>query len=247
MSSLIVSWSSINLLFENSSIRYSWTLFNSSISWRLLIRASRRSRICSDSCSRRSCWSCRDCSSLAIVWSISLRWESIIPVNSWILLLSESAWNSCFWISALKSARICSFCLSRRILILSFSLSRLDFRFGANFVHLRVSPYLSDTQERTELATNFLHKSDKLVSGLLVLLAPEWTVVKIALFRWSHRRVPHRTSTKAPYLCRRTHPGRSLQKSLSSRSCRGGLAHNLWEGCVSQLDTTPHCAGAHWV
>ena len=52
--------------------------------------------------------------------------------------------------------------------------------------------------------------------------------MKIALFRFSHRRVPHRTSTKAPYPCRRIHPGRSLCKSLSSRSCRGAWAHGLY-------------------
>ena len=60
---------------------------------------------------------------------MSLRWDSIIPFHSWILLLSEQAWNSCFWISVLTSARFCSFCLSKRILILSFSISRLDFPF----------------------------------------------------------------------------------------------------------------------
>ena len=38
VSSLIVSWFSINSLLENSSTRNSWALFNSSISWRLLIR-----------------------------------------------------------------------------------------------------------------------------------------------------------------------------------------------------------------
>ena len=84
---------------------------------------------CSDSCSWRSSWSRRRCSSLAIVWSISLRWDTIIPFNSWILLLSESAWTSCSWISVLTSARICSFYLSRRFLILSLSMSRLDFCF----------------------------------------------------------------------------------------------------------------------
>ena len=32
-------------------------------------------------------------------------------------------------------------------------------------------------------------------------------MVKVALFRWSHRRVPRHTSTKATRLCRRTAPG----------------------------------------
>ena len=43
-------------------------------------------------------------------------------------------------------------------------------------------------------------------------------MVNIALFRQSHRRIRHHTSTKAPFLCRGIHPGRSLQKSLSGRS-----------------------------
>ena len=34
--------------------------------------------------------------------------------------------------------------------------------------------------------------------------------------------------------------------SLSSRSCRGGWAHNLREGCVSPRGNTPHCAWVQW-
>ena len=37
---------------------------------------------------------------------------------------------------------------------------------------------------------------------------------RLALFWQAHRRVPHRTSTTVPCLCRRIHSGRSLQKSL---------------------------------
>ena len=92
-------------------------------------------------------WSRLDCSHPVKEWSISIRWESIVPVNSWILLLSDSAWSLCFWISDLTPARICSFCLSRRRLICSLSGSRLDFRFWDKFelgsytgfpVHVRV-------------------------------------------------------------------------------------------------------------
>ena len=43
----------------------------------------------------------------------------------------------------------------------------------ANKVHARVSPFLRERQTGTDLATNFLQKSDKLVYGPLVLLAPE--------------------------------------------------------------------------
>ena len=44
--------------------------------------------------------------------------------------------------------------------------------FDTNQVRIRVSPYLC-VRKRTELAINFLHESDKLVSGSRVLLAPE--------------------------------------------------------------------------
>ena len=119
----------------------------------------------------------------------------------------------------------------------------LSFLARTKFVYGSLSPFLC-VRKRTELATNFLQESDKLVSGSLVLLAPEWTVVKIALFRWSHRRVPRHTSTKAPYPCRQIHPGRSSQKSLSSGSRQGRWAHNLWEDGVSPWGNTPRCGKA---
>ena len=61
-------------------------------------------------------------------------------------------------------------------MIRSFSESRLGFSLLhelSDQVRARVSPFLSDTQKRTELATNFLQKGDKLVFGPLVLLVPE--------------------------------------------------------------------------
>ena len=125
MSSRMVSRSSINLLLENSSNVDPWHRVNSSSSLRLFRRASRSSRFCSESCSWSRRRSRRSCSSLAILWSISLCWDPIIPFN----LQSESAWTSCFWISVLTSPRICCSCQSRRILILSFSIAWLDFRF----------------------------------------------------------------------------------------------------------------------
>ena len=53
--------------------------------------------------------------------------DSIISFNFWILLLWWSAWNSYFRISAWQSARICSFCRSKRILIWLLSESRRGF------------------------------------------------------------------------------------------------------------------------
>ena len=114
VSSRIVSRSSTNLLLENSLNVDPWNRSNSSVSLRLFIWSPRRSRFWSDNCSWRSCWFRRSCSSPARAWSFSLRWDFIIPLTSWILLLSESVWNSCSWISALESARICSFCRSKK-------------------------------------------------------------------------------------------------------------------------------------
>ena len=84
-SSRIVSRSSTNLRLAIVSNAEPWNRFNSSISLGLFIWASRRSRFCSDNCSWRNCWTRRSCSSHARVWSISLRWDSIIPFNSWTL------------------------------------------------------------------------------------------------------------------------------------------------------------------
>ena len=213
VSSRIVSRSSINLLLEDSSNVDPWNRFNSSISSRLFSWASRRSRFCSNNCSWISCWSRRCCSSPWWAWSISLRWDSIIQFNSWILLVSESAWHSCFWISALKSARICVLSFKENPDCFVFTFATWFFLCCTNLTNLvraRVSSVL-ECAKMNELATNFLHESYKLVFGPLILFAPERTVVRRALSRWSHRRLPRHTSTRAPFLCRPIPPGRSFQ------------------------------------
>ena len=177
VSSRIVSRSSTNFLVENPSNVDPWNRFNSSISLRLFIWASRSSRFCSSNRSSKSCWSRRSCSSPWRARLISLRWDSIIPFNVWILPVSSSAWNLCFWISALQSARICSFCRSRRILICSLSESRLGFSLMLE---------LSELSSCTGIPV----LSDKLVYGPLVLLAPEWTIVKRAHCRWCRHWFP---------------------------------------------------------
>ena len=64
------------------------------------------------------------------------------------------------------SARICS--------ILSFKENPDSFVFHfATWFSILVRSVPVCVRKRTELATNFLHESDKLVSGSLVLLAPE--------------------------------------------------------------------------
>ena len=68
-----------------------------------------------------------------------------------------------------------------------------------------VLPYHMTT--RQFFAGGLSHSSNLPVAP--VLLAPEWTVVKRALCRWSHRRVSRQTSTRAPR--RWIAPGRWFQ------------------------------------
>ena len=86
--------------------------------------------------------------------------------------------GSQFW----TSARICSFCLSRRILILSFSMSRPDFRFWDELDSFTGSPRTCTCEKGLSWQQNFLQESDELVSSLLVLLAPEWTAREDSAF-----------------------------------------------------------------
>ena len=102
------------------------------------------------------------------------------------------------------------------------------------------SPSLHDRQTRTDLATNFLQNSDKLVYGPLVLLAPEWTVVKRGLCRWSRHWAPRHASTRASR--RWIAPGGRFQRSLRSGNRRRGWARNLWEGCYWPKGQTPELA-----
>ena len=111
-----VSRPSTNLLLAIVSNVEPWNRFNSFISLRLFSWASRRSQFCFNNCSWRSWWSCRRRSPAWARRSSSFC-DSIISFNFWILLLSYSAWNSCFRISASQSARICSLCRSKRVLI----------------------------------------------------------------------------------------------------------------------------------
>ena len=146
VSSLTVSWFSINLLLEDSAIRDSWTLFNSSISWRLLTWASRRFRFCFDSCSWKSNWSSNWC-----------RLELFITCNSMINLSSLGLNNSIQFL-ATSSIRIgLNFVLldldsniSENLLFFAaqgeswffrFPCRDLIFVFEANWLRIRVSPY----------------------------------------------------------------------------------------------------------
>ena len=86
--SFIVSWFSINLHLEDSSSRNSWTLFNSSISFKTFDMSFTKNSIFSDSCSCGSSWSRRSCSSFA-TWSISLRWA----LNNYTQFLDTSSFK----------------------------------------------------------------------------------------------------------------------------------------------------------
>ena len=120
ISSRTVSWSSTNLRLAIVSKVELENLFNSSISLRLFSWASRRSRFCSNNCSWRSWWSRRRRSCAWARWSSSCC-DSIVSLNFWKLLRSQLAWNSCLLIFAWQSARICSLCRSKRVLICACS------------------------------------------------------------------------------------------------------------------------------
>ena len=87
VSSRIVSWSSTNLRLAIVSKVELWNFLNSSISLRLLPRASRKSQFCFNNCSWRSCWSRRRSSSAWARWSPSCC-DSIVSLNFCILLRS---------------------------------------------------------------------------------------------------------------------------------------------------------------
>ena len=131
---------------------------------------------------------------------------------------------------------------SKRVLICSFSESRLGFsRLLERNEFTKGSPrsHMTDRQG-TDLATNFLQKSDKLVNGPLVLLAPE----KRALCRWSRHWAPRHASTRAS--CRWIAPGGRFQWSLSSGNRRRDWVRNLWEGRFWPKGQTPHSAKCQW-
>ena len=113
-----------------------------------------------------------------------------------------------------------------------------------NQIHQRVSPFLHDRQTTNDLTTNFLQESGKLVYGPLVLLAPEWTVVKRVLCRWCSHWSPSHASSRA--CCRWRTPAWKFQWSLRSGSRRRIWAHNLWEGRCWPKSQAPHsrfCTG----
>ena len=102
----------------------------------------------------------------------------------------------------------------------------------------QVSQCLHDRKTTTDLSTNFLQESDKLVYGSLDLLAPEWTVVKRALCRWCCHWFPSHASSRT--CCRWKTPGWKFQWSLGRGSRRRFWAHNLWEECCRPKCLTPH-------
>ena len=144
-----------------------------------LTRVSRRARFCSDSSSWSSNWSRLDWSHPAKVWSISVRWESIIPINSWILLLSHSAWSLCFWISDLTSARICSFLSFKEnpdSLVFQVAFWFSVFETNLNLVRTRVSPYLYVWKKKLSWQQTFFMRVISLshIRWFFSLLSEQW-------------------------------------------------------------------------
>ena len=114
---------------RNSSRRNSWSLFNSSNFWILLIRVSRSARSRSANSSWSRACSRLDCAYPVRVCPISTAWESICLFNSQILFRTRSALYSCLRISDFASASNCSLVFPKMILIWQLSNSWLDLRF----------------------------------------------------------------------------------------------------------------------
>ena len=148
------------------------------------------------------------------VWSQRIPGVLVVNISIWVLRVVVTKVVRLSWHSSpgrmklLRGSLSVNFLLENSLtfntwLFCNSSLIRFPFRGWwtnlANQVRLRVSPYLRDRQTRTDLTTNFLQKSDKLVYGSLVLLAPDWTVVKIALCRWSRHWAPRHASTRASF------------------------------------------------
>ena len=94
-----------------------WNFFNSSISLRLLLWASRNSEFCCNNCAWRSCWSRRWSSSAWAQWSSSC-WDSIVSLNFYtssviislefvFLNLRLTFGEDLLFLSVLKSSNLC--------------------------------------------------------------------------------------------------------------------------------------------
>ena len=105
----------------------------------------------------------------------------------------------------------------------------------ANQTHQQVSPFLHDRQTTTDMTTNFLQESDKLVYGPLVLLANSGEDSALPM-------VSSLISESCRYedLVSLETPGWKLQWSLRSGSRRRSWPHNLWEGRCWPKGQTPH-------
>ena len=166
VSSLVVSCFSINLLLGNSSIRLPshedfWYEFHEDPDF---VRTVLLEVVIDQA------------------W-IALRQKN--PINSWMLFyqnrLEVRASGSPIW-------------LQQKIVLFVFQGESWFAHFlshdlisvpetNLNLVRILVSPYLCGWK-RTELATNVLHESDKFVSSLLVLPAPEWSGGDFFLTPW---------------------------------------------------------------
>ena len=123
VSSKIVSWSSTNLrLAIVSNVEHS-NFLNFSISLRLMMSFMKKLLISSLKFFNLS----------AVKFFFG--WDSIISHNFRAFLRSESAWNSCFLISAWHSARICSLYRSERVLMCACSV------FGSLPFPQQVTPF----------------------------------------------------------------------------------------------------------
>ena len=90
------------------------------------------------------------------------------------------------------------------------------------------SPCSETDRRRLTGRQTFVKESDKRVYGSLHLLAPGWTVVKRALYRWCH--ASSRTVLARGF----------LDEQFSGLWDAGRWAHDLWEGRTRQGCQGPH-------
>ena len=138
--------------------------------------------------------------------------------RQWVTRLESCSENAHVWLCAKCMRKMtCEMYLSTDLVGYSESQKKMK-RLLQNLFMSSTNFWTCPTRKRlrkswsvrkmTELATNILDESDKFVFGPLVLLASEWTVMKRALSRWNHHRLPRHTSTRTPRLCRWIAPWR---------------------------------------
>ena len=243
VSSRIVSRSSTNFLLTIVSNVEPWNRFNSSITFSLFSRASRRSQFCSKTVHEEvddlvevvRLLDEHDKFLLFETWSFHSTFEYFFGHNRPGIRAFESP------LDIQRESALCV--VPEESWFAHFLSCGADFLWRLEFVSQtvpqQVAPFYDRQTTTTDWTTNLRHESDKLVCGSHHLLAPGWTVVKRAPCRWwRHRSRSHSGTAARPRI-----PGCRVQWPPW---CGSRWAHNLWEGRSRQGCQGPHqrvCTG----